>query len=699
MRINAFAKGCLTHPVVWLLLFWLVASTFNVRKAIHMDDTVYLTAARNIVTDPLHPFSGTINWVGGEQRPFERVNQPPLFFYAIGAAFKLFGESEILAHIVLALFSLGAIVSFFLLIKLFTDRYALLVTALFCLSPAFIPSQNIMTDIPALACFTACLYLLLVPTEPRKQRRIYMLAGFVAGCGILIKYTGLILLGVMLVAICFRKHWRFIWTLLIPLSMIGAWSLLNIYDYGGVHVAQRPVSLDNTGKIWRLSIDWIVCIGALSPFSIMFLPWLLRRKKVSCALLLIICVLSFFAWPHVSGPSQQQLFKVTLFTRLFWLNGVLVLLATAFLYGEKLLANLRKFGSAAIEQSRSELVLLAALFGSFLFIVLFSRFMAMRHVLYVLPVILVALALSVEENHSKFFNTIGLCLTLGLGSLLGISDWHYSDLYRVNASKLRAELGEQNDVWALGHWGWQWYAEKAGMKIYSWDSEFVEDEYVIVTKFAHRQELLPEHQARLQLVKEVTVTGGVQTLFRTMSGIPGGGYYVSGWHIPPWRIDRGPLEIFSIYRVQKTPTGSVSLPIKIEMGQRMDLRIGKLVGFHEREYWGRWSRQGTAGVEFAVPLPRKIILKLTARMRGATAGKPLQILAGDAKKQILLTDAFEEKIISLESSKPISAIYFEVSTIGAQMVSGINVDARPLGVAIARFTISADTSLLSNVVQ
>ena len=55
-------------------------------------------------------------------------------------------------------------------------------------------------------------------------------------------------------------------------------------------------------------------------------------------------------------------------------------------------------------------------------------------------------------------------LTALLGLTLAVSDYGYAHIYRVYARRIPSELPADARIWYAGHWGWQWYANQAGMQ-------------------------------------------------------------------------------------------------------------------------------------------------------------------------------------------------------------------------------------------
>jgi hypothetical protein len=156
---------------------------------------------------------------------------------------------------------------------------------------------------------------------------------------------------------------------------------------------------------------------------------------------------------------------------------------------------------------------------------------------------------------------IGITIVSGL--IIGLSDWEYANIYRVEASRIKNQLKSTSTVWFLGHWGWQWYAKKAGMKEYDAQRTFfTEGDYIIIPELVRKQELLKEHQNLLLKKFEITVESTPFSLIRTMSIWPWGGYYafsVEGNSLP-WSVSNQPLEKFEVFEVCDKPKNKLSSP-------------------------------------------------------------------------------------------------------------------------------------------
>ena len=196
-----------------------VATVFNLTKAVHIDDPTYLLIAEALVADPLRPLSAELILSGAPIQAFS-TNQPPLLLYVYAASMALFGPSLVLLHAVMAIFSGAAIFFFYRLAERFCPDAASALTATFALGAAFLPSQNLMTDVPLLALWLAFFSMLcaaLAPGEPGASSRLWA-AGGLAAAACLVKYTSLVLLPLLLLPVLLRRERRAWWAAAIPVG-------------------------------------------------------------------------------------------------------------------------------------------------------------------------------------------------------------------------------------------------------------------------------------------------------------------------------------------------------------------------------------------------------------------------------------------------------------------------------------------------
>ena len=540
-----------------LLLIWLLCCAFNITKAVHIDDTFYLETARWVLQSPLHPMSGQVNWVNTAE-PIHRISASPLLIpYLLAALMGIFGNSQLAFHALTSLFTGLSIIAFYRVTLQLKIPHALLLTAAWGLSPAVVPSQNLMLDVPLIAVVLLFFSALLAISNPGSSSpvRSYLYAGLLAGIAPLIKYPGCILMPVLLFHLAIHKQWRHSWSLLIPIAMFGGWCAFNVYDYGAIHFLQSDsgtahASGSAAAEIPRRFLDSLICLVAVFPLALLALVWLWREQR---SLALIILALGGGAFLQSFVFQADSLTNALL--RALFLGLSLSLLAglgrSCWLY----FANRR--GADEIPSAQSIALLLCWITIGWGFVVVFAPVPAVRHDLIFIPALLLLTGAWIFPHFSK--RAISLCVgaSITIAMLLGLSDWQYSNLYRVQATQIRASLPPGATIYFVGHWGWQWYAAKAGMKQYDLENSVLQPgDYLVAPHMVGQIPISARYGNLLEPQKTIEVPGSPATWLRTMGGQPLGGFYGGGWNSLPWTFSTEPLEHFTIFKVSPVPVSN-----------------------------------------------------------------------------------------------------------------------------------------------
>lgn len=547
-------KAFLSKKTVVLLLIWLIVTGFNITKPVHFDDAAFLDMAEQIVKDPLHPFSQKTYWRGTPEST-ATFYHPLLVPYLYALVIKLFGENELLFHIVFSFFSLGAIIFFYLLAATISPRFAMFLTILFALSPAFIPSQNLMTDIPLLACFLAFFWAILARSDERQEKARFLFAGLCLGIAFLIKYASLILIPVFFVAIFLKRKWYLLWAISIPLVVVILWSLFNYFDYGGIHILsseKTPVAPRISEIVHKLTL-WIIGVGSVTPYSLLILPYALRKRGGRMILVSVIGFSLFVAFNFWRLPNEELITWILRFS--FFANGVFVFAILSYFTIQKI-----KEGE---KQNTYTLTLLALwFFGVTIYLLYFVPFVAIRHILLTLPPILFLLSLYLTPKHlTSFWTLLSVCVTVFLGFVLGVSDYAQAQVYRrypyVIAQQIQFLKNQQkidSQVWYTGNLDLQWYAQKAGMKQYDRvTTVFAKGDFLLVPKIMLHEPYVTSAPF-LKKVYEVRIPATPKTVFRLITDWPHSlaGYYAFFWETQlPWSISFDPLEEFTVFVAQE----------------------------------------------------------------------------------------------------------------------------------------------------
>jgi 4-amino-4-deoxy-L-arabinose transferase-like glycosyltransferase len=538
----------------WAILIglWAVLTAYNLFKPYHVDDTAYLEIARWIQSHPFHPMSGIVNW-GGIAEPIWHINQPHLYFYLLALWARIFGFSEPAMHVLQSFTALACVLLFYRLARALAAPTAIWATAILVLGPAFIVEQNLMVDVPLLATWLAFFNLLICGVRDSNQTRRYALAALICAAALLIKYSSLVLFPILCASLIAERRRRQAWTPAITLAMLAAWSWFNYLDYGGLHILTRPHAERSAYELLRLAVTWLICLGALTPLG--FIAAVQSRLKLAKAgwAIYAIAGISFAALPAAIALGLLSDHRSD---KLLWLifagNTALICFALAY---ELLSFGWLKLNCGWIAtKDAPALYLFLWLVGTTAFYVLFSPFIAARHVLLILPPVILLLVSRWDSSLTRSSRVFGLAITVLVSAGLCLSDWRFAAFYRSEAITLTRSLPRTGTIWISGHWGWQWYTERNGLQqVDVRSSQLHPEDLLLVAREVDHQALV--RPVALRLLRTDTETHPLLNLFCT--GRHAVRFYDS-WDegLPrfferaPWSLSRTCINHVDIFRVE-----------------------------------------------------------------------------------------------------------------------------------------------------
>src|SRR5438874_1299385 len=142
--------GMPRSQTLWLLALAILFTLLNAFRPLHMDDTAYYSYAAQIADHPLDPYGFEVFWKERPQ-PAHEVLAPPLLPYYWAAAIRLFGDRPFLWKLWLLPFALLLLLALHQLFQRFAQGFEGPLVWLTVLSPAILPSFNLMLDVPSLA--------------------------------------------------------------------------------------------------------------------------------------------------------------------------------------------------------------------------------------------------------------------------------------------------------------------------------------------------------------------------------------------------------------------------------------------------------------------------------------------------------------------------------------------------------------------
>lgn len=504
-----------------------------INKAYHIDDTLVLYPARQILKSPLRPLNFGVNWYGLPRSMWQEGNPPLLFYYPAFVTYFL-GEREIWSHLSFLIFPLIAGIAMYFLGKRFTKN-SLLSTLLLIATPAYlVMSTNIMLDVPLLAFYLAAVATHIYGVD-KDNIKLMVFSGILIGIASLIKYSGLTLMPLLLAYSLLKKKniSKTLLVFLIPLALFGLWCIHNIVFYRSIHLLVASSWLRLQGSlILQKTLGTLSYIGGATIFPLLFIFFLCRKKKDAFLYLFLIglsilislkLLLNFKYTPpqiilHLFFASLGLFFCAKSTTRNFWRDS-------------------------------DETFLLLWFWGIF-FMNILAEFAAARFVLILMPP-LIFLLIRIAEKRALFRSLCGVGIIFGmvLSLLVSYGDYRYANCYRNFTQKRAVSFKEEGrKVWFRGHWGFQYYMEKEGFEYLATDRMPAQGDLIIMPSIVDHEPLSKEIDKGIRLIDTITY----QTSFpiRTMHQRNKAGFYSHGYGFLPYAFSKDYLEEFKIYRFE-----------------------------------------------------------------------------------------------------------------------------------------------------
>ncbi len=398
---------------------------------------------------------------------------PPVLPYTWAAARVLFGERPWAWKCALLPWCLLLAWAVYALLRRFAPGVELPLTAMTMLSPAILPSINLMLDVPALALSLASVYLFLVACD-RDSFRWAAAAGLFAGLAMQTKYTGAVAPAVMLLAAATTGRWR-LW----PAAAVAAaqvflsWEFLIALLYGQSHfLLSLRASAGSILDKGALAAVFFSYLGGLAPFLVVLGMAALgvRRRWLAAAVVLVLAGFALIVLfdgqfsgevrpsPRLFGSIQTPEWSFPLSEVVFDAFagcGVVVLYFVV-----------RRLWSG--DDRRGTLFLVLWLGLEALAYYPLTPFPAARRVLGPLVVLTLLIGrLAARTCMAPPARRVVWALT-ACGAALGLA-YFALDFREAWAEEWGAEraaawvAGRGGRVWYIGHYGFQYYAESLGM--------------------------------------------------------------------------------------------------------------------------------------------------------------------------------------------------------------------------------------------
>jgi 4-amino-4-deoxy-L-arabinose transferase-like glycosyltransferase len=515
-------------------------------KAFTLDDPVFMRTAEHALADPLHPTAFEMVWRNVPERTSELVPTGPVMPWLLVPA-ALAGGSEAVAHLLQLAMLWLAIVSTVALARRLgvAARWTWAAGVLVVVTPAVLGmAATAMPDVSAMALGAAGIERFVAWSDERRAVR-GLTAGVLLALAALTRTHALLLIAVAgvltLHAALQTKAWRSRLVLAAPLALAvvllvlvtlvtrdprsHAEGILDVAMYYSAGSTQRLAS-----NAVAFPIHWVFAMGFAIPW--IALRWRSLTRAVSTPLVLLIGgVLSACALAHVQRRSLLLASIAAVGVLAVW---------------DVLADGWKRRDGVQIPLALWMIVSLCAL----TYVHLPPKYLILSA-----PAAAILLARELASRTPRIaFVVVAGCIAAGttLGEAIVCSDAAYGALQRRAVAELIApRVAAGRRVWFVGHWGFQWYAERAGARHLTLTPPYPEHGDQVVVSLGHGSspQLLAFVANRFpRMVRtgrvELSDPGG-----RVMSRPAEAGFYSNATGYLPWSWGNEPVDVFLAFDV------------------------------------------------------------------------------------------------------------------------------------------------------
>lgn len=512
-----------------------------VGKAIHLDDPLFIWAARQMQTRWWDPYGFDVNWYGWSLPMFEVTKNPPLASAYLALLISIFGESEIWLHVAFLAPAIAAVLGTYALaqrICAFPFQAALVLLAM---PVVLISSTTLMCDVVMLA-FWIWAVVFWIRGLDSQRASLLALAALLAGLSALTKYFGIALVPLLFAYSLARtrgRGWRWLPWLLIPIAFAGIfeWATRAFYGHAllseafGYTQENRIASLSTFGIKALATISFA---GGCCAIVLICAPLLARfRGWVWGILGTVVVALLLWRFPLVSNPSRQSALGFAAQWSLFLFAGAAVL------------------ALPIIEMKRRRTaeswLLLFWVLGTFGFC-LFNWTINGRSILPMAPAVAILLLRRIEDQ-GGLRRSFNWCAGAGVALSLAVAfaDDRLAGSARTAVKEIaqRVETLPKGVTWFQGHWGFQYYAQANGWRPFdSQQSQPQSGDLIVLPVNNTNLQQIPAERVERLFTAEFAVAPSVTTMSRALDA----GFYSDQRGPLPFAFGVVPAEKYYILR-------------------------------------------------------------------------------------------------------------------------------------------------------
>jgi hypothetical protein len=493
----------------------LLFTLLNAFKPLQVDDGAYFYYARQLANNPLQPYGFDMFWYQWPH-PANEVLAPPVLPYWWSLAIVLFGDNVFLWKLWLFPFSWLFVWSLAALLRRFARGVHTPLLWMTVLSPTFLPSLNLMLDVPALALGLGAV-VVFMRAAARDSFTGAGLAGLLAALSMQTKYTGLLIpVVILLYGFLFRHRLLALATAGVAVMLFAVWELLVTLQHGQSHFLYHLHEADAYtlsgssqltwwGALWQridaklwLALPFFPIVGGLTPPLTLLGLVALGVRRWAVALVGVLLLGGYLVVAAVEAPfnitwlvgehPSTLLGPVTLEQAIFSAYCLLFLITMAVVLWrlwarDSVTEAPGSFWRCYVWSARlrADYFLLFWLGVELAGYFALTPFPAVRRVMGLIVVSTLLLGRlaarsiwssepltateGVRQKNSLLVAVAGAGITLGL--MFYVVDMHDAFAEKRAAEAAARFIRNQDPtgrIWYIGHWGFQHYAERAGME-------------------------------------------------------------------------------------------------------------------------------------------------------------------------------------------------------------------------------------------
>ena len=536
-------------PVVLVILTLGCLLPFS-GKAFHVDDTLFVWAAQQIAKHPLDPYGFQLNWDYTNRSMSDVTQNPPLASYYSAAIGSIFGWSERALHLGFLFPALGVILGTYRLARRFTS-WPLLAAILTLLTPAILLSaSSVMCDVMMLAFWVwGCIFW--IDGLEKNKPVLLISACILLGACALSKYFGAALIPLLFVysMVRHRRLGSWAWYLVIPLVMLTGYEFWtrDLYGQGLItHAAQFSAEMRTNAQASVVSrmLGVLSFLGGSMLPALIFAPWLWRRMEIVIGAAFAAVMGFGLGWADygLEAPRHAHWVLMSVELTIFIAAGLSVM-GVVVQYARR-------------QRDRNAVLLWLWVLGTVVFAAYVNWTINVRSVLPLIPAAGILLARGLEANRagSERQWTLRLAIAVALSAFVALwvaaGDAALANAGREAAAIMNQRFAERRDkLWFEGHWGFQYYMERAGFRPVDIQDLHLEDgDYLVIADNNYLTNKPDPNAIVSREVLELPLPWHVTTIRQDL----GAGWYSSAWGAVPFAFAPVPPETYEIYRLQSS---------------------------------------------------------------------------------------------------------------------------------------------------